>query len=93
MFNGRQWVTDIATGAMNGVILGGVGHMLLPVPDVTQALWVGGILGLISGLAAEPLRWLFELRASPDDVSGPRSPSERDAPSPAIINGGTDDEQ
>lgn len=90
-FNGRQWVTDIATGALNGVILGGVGHMLLPVPDLSQALWVGGILGLISGMVTEPLKWFFELRPS-SDASVPAQLSVKDAVSRGIANKGADDE-
>jgi len=72
-FNARQWVTDIATGTLSGITLAVVGHMLVPVLDVAQALWVGGTLGFVSALIAEPGKWLLELRPDGnDDVAAPK---------------------
>jgi len=65
-FDQREWVNDIVQGVTTGVVCGAVGTMLLPDPAFTDAMASGGILGLIAGLLAQPLKWLLNRRPKAD---------------------------
>jgi len=65
-FDQREWVNDIVTGVITGAVCGAVGTMLLPDPAFSDAMVSGGILGLITGLLVQPLKWLLNRRPAAD---------------------------
>lgn len=59
----REWISDIVTGALTGVIAGAVAAVFLPEPPVADALLAGGCVGMITGLLTLPMRWLLGRRS------------------------------
>jgi hypothetical protein len=61
-FNQREWVNDIAAGAVAGAMSGAAGAMFVPDPPFAIAVAAGAICGLVVGLVTLPIRWLLDLR-------------------------------
>jgi hypothetical protein len=72
--NEREWVNDMAVGAINGMIGGAVLAMLVADTDVGLAVWSGGLIGLVMGLLGSPIKWLLDRRppGPPDRRSPPK---------------------
>jgi hypothetical protein len=70
-FDQREWVNDIAVGAISGAIGGAVMAMLVPNPPVPDATAAGGIVGLVTGMLIHPIKWLLDRRPpeDPEDKS------------------------
>jgi hypothetical protein len=61
-FDQHEWVNDIVTGAVTGVVSGAIGAMLVPDPGFSDAMVFGGIIALVVGMMNQPLRWLLNQR-------------------------------
>lgn len=75
-FDQREWVNDIATGAIAGALTAAVGAMLVPQTSFLEAVAAGGILGLVPGIVVLPLKWLLNRRPGP-----PSSKNRKDSQS------------
>jgi len=68
-FDQREWVNDIATGAIAGALTGLVGTLFVPEPSFADAMVAGGVLGLVPGIVVLPLKWLLNRRPGPPSQS------------------------
>jgi gas vesicle protein len=59
----REWIGDIVTGGITGVIAGAVAAVFLPEPPIVNAIFAGGCVGVITGLLTLPMRWLLGRRS------------------------------
>jgi hypothetical protein len=77
-FDQREWVTDIATGAITGMWGGLVAALFVPDPPYLDLMAGGGITGLVTGMSVLPIKWLLNRRPGATDhaISAPRDPNE-----------------
>jgi hypothetical protein len=61
-FDPREWVNDIVTGAVTGMVGGAAGALFVPNPALADLVVGGGVVGLLTGLLTAPIRRLLNRR-------------------------------
>lgn len=77
-FDEREWVNDLVTGAITGVVGGLVAALFLPDPPYLDLMAGGGITGLVTGMVVSPTKWVLNRRPGPYDpsTSPPADPNQ-----------------
>lgn len=71
LFDQREWVNDMVTGAITGMAGGVLAAMIVPASPVGDATAMGGIFGFITGMLHLPIRWLLNRRPPSNGEDGP----------------------
>jgi hypothetical protein len=58
-FDQDEWVNDIVTGAIAGILNGTLGALFVPDPPWGSAIAAGGVIGFVTGILVQPLKWLL----------------------------------
>jgi hypothetical protein len=61
-FDQREWVNEIVTGTLTGLVVGVVGVLFVPEAPLGPVLTTGGLGGLVTGVLNQPVRSLLNLR-------------------------------
>jgi xanthine/uracil/vitamin C permease (AzgA family) len=75
-FDQREWVNDIVTGAITGLVGGALSVMYVPDPSLVNSIGLGGMIGFVTGMLVLPLKWLLNCRPGP-----PCPPNRKDSQS------------
>jgi hypothetical protein len=68
-FDRHEWVKDMVTRTIAGMASGAAGAMFVPDPPFLSAMAAGGVVALVTGILALPIRWL--LSRGPGSASQP----------------------
>lgn len=73
-FDQREWVNEIVTGTITGLVSGAAAATFVPAPPFLDLMASGGLTGLVTGLCVQPVRWLLNRRPGATDpsISAPR---------------------
>ncbi len=72
-FDQREWVNDLATGTITGVVGGLALAMLVPDPPFLEAMLGGGAVGVVTGAITLPLKWLLNRRPEAIDPANSKT--------------------
>ncbi len=61
-FDQREWVTDMATSTITGLVGGALSTLYVPNPAVLNAISLGGTIGFVYGVLELPVKWLLNRR-------------------------------
>jgi hypothetical protein len=68
-FDQREWVNDIATSTITGLVGGALTVLYVPDPSFIHSVSLGGTIGFVYGLLELPLKWLLNRRPAPPSPS------------------------
>jgi hypothetical protein len=71
-FDQREWVNDMATGAITGLVGGALTALYVPDPSFANSIGLGGTIGFVYGMLELPIKWILNRRP------GPPSPPNRE---------------
>jgi ammonia channel protein AmtB len=68
-FDQREWVNEIATGIITGLVSGAAAATFVPSPPFLDSMFLGGVVGMVTGVCVQPVRWLLNRRPGAADPS------------------------
>jgi hypothetical protein len=64
-FDQREWVNDMATGAITGLVGGALSALYVPDPSFVNSIGLGGTIGFVYGMLELPIKWILNRRPGP----------------------------